>query len=48
LATATPTAMVAPMKDWMFNVVRVSQSVSATPAITAGVVEITIRDNFRD
>ena len=23
LAIATPTAMIAPMKDWMFNVVRV-------------------------
>ena len=40
-ATATPTAMIAPMKDWMFSVVPVSQSVSTTPASTAGTVETT-------
>jgi hypothetical protein len=41
LATATPTAMIAPMNDWMFTVVPVSKRARATPPITAGVVEMT-------
>ena len=39
LATATPMAMIAPMNDWMFRVVPVAQSATATPAITAGTAE---------
>ena len=41
LATATPMAMIDPMNDWRLTVVRVSQSISTTPATTAGVVETT-------
>ena len=36
LETATPTAMIAPMNDSMFSVVRVIQSASTTPERTAG------------
>ena len=36
LETATPTAMIAPMNDSIFSVVRVIQSASTTPARTAG------------
>ena len=40
--------MIDPMKDWMLSVVPVNQSVSTTPAITAGTVDTTIIDNFTD
>ena len=43
LATATPMAMIAPMKDWMLSVVPVSQSMSTTPAMTAGAVATTTK-----
>ena len=47
-ATATPTAMMVPMKLWRFSVVPVSQSVSATPASTAGTVEMTTSERRTD
>jgi len=37
LATATPTAMIAPMKLWMLSVVPVSISASTTPSSAAGI-----------
>ena len=36
LATATPTAMIAPMNDWMLSVVRVTNNINTTPDSTAG------------
>ncbi len=48
LATATPTAMIAPIKDWIFKLVPVAQSIRTTPAMTAGVVETTRNDNLSD
>ena len=42
LATATPTAMMAPIADWMFRVVPVSHSNPTTPATTG------ISDEFVD
>jgi hypothetical protein len=47
-ATATPTAMIAPMADWMLSVVPVKYSVSTTPAITAGTVETTANASRND
>ena len=41
LATATPSAMIAPRKDWMLIDVPVTTSASSTPQSTAGRVEIT-------
>src|SRR5437667_9394082 len=48
LATATPMAMMAPMKDWIFKVVLVSRRAKITPQITAGTVERTTRANRMD
>ena len=48
LAIATPTAMMAPMNDWMFNVVPVSSRATATPASTAGVVSTATRASRND
>ena len=48
LAMATPIAMMAPMNDSMFNVVRVSHSTRTTPAITAGAVEMVTNAIFHD
>ena len=48
LATATPIAMIAPMNDWMFSVVRVAHSATATPATTAGIVSTTASDSRND
>ena len=39
LATATPTAMIAPMNDCTFNVVRVRSNAAATPHSTAGTAD---------
>ncbi len=47
-AIATPTAMIAPMNDWMFSVVPVSRSATTVPAITAGVVDVTISASLND
>ena len=44
-ATATPIAMIAPMNDCRLSVVRVIQSVSTTPAMTAGIVRTTASDS---
>ena len=41
LATATPMAMIPPMNDCTFSVVRVTNSISTTPMSTAGTVETT-------
>ena len=48
LATATPIAMMAPMKDCTFNVLPVTNRLSATPAITAGIVPTTINATVND
>ena len=48
MATATPMAMIDPMNDWRLTVVPVSQSMSTTPATTAGVVETTTRASLTD
>ena len=48
LATATPTAMIAPMNDWMFSVVWVMYSAKATPATTAGVVATDTNASLND
>ena len=40
--------MMAPMPDWMFSVVWVSQSMSTTPEITAGIVETTVNESRTD
>jgi len=47
-ATATPIAMIAPMNDCTFNVLLVRNRLSATPAMTAGIVPITISATFND
>ena len=41
LATATPTAMIAPMNDCVLSVVPVANRARATPASTAGTVATT-------
>ena len=41
LATATPIAMIAPMKDCTLSVVPVTASITATPHSTAGTVAST-------
>ena len=46
--TATPTAMIAPMNDSMFRVVRVTQSASTTPARTAGTDATAVRASRND
>ena len=38
-AMATPTAIIAPMNDWMLSVEPQSHNASATPAITAGTAD---------
>ena len=43
-----PIAMMAPMKDWMFSVVRVATSINSTPQITAGTAEITAKVKRKD
>ena len=48
LAIATPTAMIAPMNDWMFSVVPVRQSITTTPAIAAGAVETVTSESRND
>ena len=48
LAMATPTAMIAPMNDWMLSVVRVRYSISTTPATAAGAVETATSANRSD
>ena len=48
LATATPIAMIAPMSNSMFNVVRVIQSATATPEITAGIVRTIASESRKD
>jgi hypothetical protein len=48
LATATPMAMIAPMKDCTFNVLPVTNKLNATPAITAGIVPITMSATVND
>ena len=48
LAIATPTAMIAPMNDWMFSVVPVRKSITTTPAIAAGAVETVTSDSRHD
>ena len=47
-ATATPIAMMAPMNDWTFSVVPVSQRTTTTPASTAGTVETTTKASRSD
>ena len=47
-ATATPMAMIAPMKDCTFNVVRVAASIRTTPINTAGTVETTTNASRND
>src|SRR6185437_11688018 len=39
LAMATPTAMIAPIYDWMFKVLPVIKSRKSDPAITAGITD---------
>lgn len=47
-AIAIPIAMIAPMNDWTFSVVRVISSMSSTPHNTAGVVKITANERWKD
>ena len=47
-ATATPIAMIVPMKLSRFRVVPVSRSMSTEPARTAGAVESTTKASFKD
>ena len=47
-ATATPMAMIVPMKLSRFSVVPVISSISTDPASTAGAVETTISASFSD
>jgi hypothetical protein len=47
-ATATPVAMMAPMNDSTFNVVRVKASIKTTPINTAGTVDTTTKASRND
>ena len=47
-ATATPIAMMAPMKDCMFKVEPLTRRATITPHRTAGTVEITTKERRRD
>jgi len=47
-ATEMPTAMMAPMNDCTFSVVRVSKRISSTPQITAGTAETTAIESRKD
>ena len=47
-ATATPIAMIAPMNDCTFNVVRVTANIKTTPISTAGTVETTTNASRSD
>jgi hypothetical protein len=48
LATATPTAMMLPIADWILSVLPVSQSITTIPASTAGRVDNTARESRTD
>ena len=48
LAVAIPTAMIAPMNDWMFSVEPVSHSINTTPATTAGAVDTDTKASRND
>ena len=43
-----PTAMIAPIKDWMLSVVRVNSSMRTTPQRTPGIVESMASGSRRD
>jgi hypothetical protein len=47
-ATATPMAIIAPMNDWKFKLVPVSNRIKSTPQITAGTVDNTTNASFND
>ena len=47
-ATATPMAMIAPMNDCTFSVVRVAASINTTPISTAGTVDTTTNASRSD
>ena len=47
-ATEMPTAMMAPINDWMLSVVPVSNSINITPARTPGTTDSTARGRRTD